>query len=233
MGEGGGSPPRHGAGQASSPEAVGEWSLRLQCGGVLRASGAIIGQRLSVPGAAAAARHLSQRPRECSLCAAPPTPTASQAEGPPRARVRGQPTCQAALRPALLPQRGCPPPGSRPSHPTARGPQGLCRLRADQPPPTGHSGAGSGTPATHRCAHTHAHASTQVHTCSPCLAGSPQASPNQGRQTWSEARGPTRAAVTSPAHTHKHPTASRPGIPVLAVAGPLPTLLPLCSPTCL
>lgn len=71
--------------------------------------------------AAAAARHLSQRPPECSPCAAPPTPTASQAEGPPRARVRGQPTCQAALRPALLPE-GCPPPGSsRPSHPTARG----------------------------------------------------------------------------------------------------------------
>ena len=46
---------------------------------------------------------------------------------------------------------------------------------------------------------------------------------------WSEARGPTRAAVTSPAHTHRHPTASRPGIPVLAVAGPLPTLLLLMN----
>ena len=90
-GGGGGSPPRHGAGQASSPEAVGEWSLRLQCGGVLRASGAIIGQRLSVPGAAAAARHLSQRPCELSLCAAAPTPTAGWAEGPPRARVEASP----------------------------------------------------------------------------------------------------------------------------------------------
>ena len=41
----------------------------------------------------------------------------------------------------------------------------------------------------HAGARAHTHTCTQVHPCGPCLAGSPQASPDQGPQTWSGACG--------------------------------------------